>query len=85
MAKSVKAAKTGIKTKKEKVVLNFPSKFGSHSAMVVEVEGNEEAAAFLGDKTLSEDEVLCKDEAFYVTLKSRVDSGLADPARMYKA
>lgn len=85
MAKSVKAAKTGIKTKKEKLVHLFPSKFGSHGEMVVEVEGNEEAATFLGDKVLGEDEVLCKDEVFYVTIKSRIDSGLADPARMYKA
>ncbi len=85
MARSVKAGKTGIKAKKEKIEFKFPSKFGSHAEMVVEVEGNEEAAAFLGDRVLGEDEVLCKDEAFYVTMKSRLDSGLADPARMYKA
>ncbi len=84
MARSVKAGKTGIKSKKEKIVLKFASKYGSHADMVVEVEGNEEAAAFLGDRVLGEDEVLCKDEAFYVTLKSRIDNGLADPARMYK-
>ena len=84
MARSVKAGKTGIKSKKEKLVLSFPSKFGTHASMVVEVEGNEEAAAFLGDRTLAEGEVLCKDENFYVTTTAKVDSGLADPARMYK-
>ncbi len=84
MARSVKAGKTGIKTKKEKLVLSFPSKFGSHGVMVVEVEGNEEAATFLGERVLVEGEVLCKDENFYVTTTAKVDSGLADPARMYK-
>ena len=84
MARSVKAGKTGIKSKKEKLVLSFPSKFGTHTSMLVEVEGNEEAAAFLGDRTLAEGEVLCKDEKFYITTTAKVDSGLADPARMYK-
>ena len=84
MARAVKAGKTGIKSKKEKLVLSFPSKFGTHASMVVEVEGNDEALAFLGDRKLAEGEVLCKDENFYITLASRVDNGLADPARMYK-
>ncbi|MCK5835547.1 MAG: hypothetical protein KAG98_07425 [Lentisphaeria bacterium] len=84
MAKTVKAAKTGIKSKKEKLVLSFPSKFGTHASMVIEVEGNEEAAAFLGERTLAEGEVLCKDENFYITTAAKVDNGLADTARMYK-
>ena len=51
-----------------------PSWFGSHSSMVVDQTQE--------NMTLSDDEVLCKDDkGYYVTKKNRLDSGLADPNR----
>tara|TARA_Y100000310_G_scaffold330701_1_gene402798 strand:+ start:780 stop:956 length:177 start_codon:yes stop_codon:yes gene_type:complete len=35
-----------------------------------------------GRHTISEDEVVCKDDrGYYITLKNRLDNGLADPKR----
>lgn len=85
MARSVKAGKTGIKQKKDKFEVTFPSRYGSHATMVVDLEGDEAGKAFLGDRVLAEDEVLCKDEQYYVTFKNRLDTGAADPNRIYKA
>lgn len=49
------------------VTITTPSAYGSHSSMVVEENG---------------DEVTCEDErGKYTTLRSRLDSGLADPNR----
>ncbi len=84
MAKAIKAGKTGIKAKKEKLILKFDSKYGSHSNMVVDVEADEAAKAFLGERVLAEGEVVCKDEDYYVTTQDRLDTGLADPNRMYR-
>lgn len=53
--------------------------FGSTADMVVDhtayiVDGN--------PLTIQDNEVVCKDDkGFYITLKSRVDNGLADPNR----
>ena len=54
--------------------ITTPSWFGSHQSMVVnEDEYNE---------SIAENEVLCKDDrGVYVTLKKRLDTGAADPAR----
>lgn len=53
-----------------------PSRFGSHTSMVVTDEG-EEAKSELNDN-----EVICEDEfGRYKTKRSRLDDGLADPAR----
>ena len=54
------------------VKVTTPSQFGSHSSMVVEDH----------DVELAEGEVLCEDDRHrYVTFKSRLDNGLADPRR----
>lgn len=54
--------------------ITTPSPYGSHTSMVVNHEKYNMA--------LSEDEVLCKDDyRFYITKKSRLDNGMADPAR----
>lgn len=59
--------------------ITTPSWFGSHASMVVDCN-DPEVEGF--NFTLSEDQVLCKDDTgFYVTLKSRLDTGNADPAR----
>lgn len=48
--------------------------FGSHAEMVVD------HSSF--NLTLSDNEVLCKDDSgYYVTLRDRLDNGLADPKR----
>lgn len=49
--------------------------FGSHAEMIVQ-----DVSEF--DICLKDNEVICKDDGgYYVTLKSRIDSGLADPNR----
>lgn len=56
-----------------KEVYPYPSRFGSHSKMVDEVETS---------KLHDPDVVVCKDEnGLYVTEKHRLDNGLADPNR----
>ena len=60
-------------TSNSKEVYPYPSQFGSHQSMV-----DEEATAKLTDTSL----VACRDEfGVYVTLRNRLDSGLADPCR----
>lgn len=50
----------------------YPSRFGSHTTMVVEDETFK----------LNHGEVICEDEfGRYKTKRNRLDSGLADPAR----
>jgi len=59
--------------------ITTPSWFGSHASMVVDCDDPEVEDFNLA---LSENQVLCKDDVgFYVTLKSRLDTGNADPAR----
>lgn len=49
--------------------------FGSHVEMIVQ-----DVSEF--DISLKNNEVICKDDSgYYITLKSRIDSGLADPNR----
>ena len=46
---------------------NFPSRYGSHTSMVISQEG---------------DKVICRDEfGEYFTYKDRIDNNLADPSR----
>ena len=53
----------------------YPSRFGSHASMVVREPGEDPS-------DLQADQVVCKDEyGEYVTLRSRLDNGLADPVR----
>jgi hypothetical protein len=61
-----------------------PSRFGSHSSMVVEAN---EIAQWNKDMSarLEKDEVLCEDdEHYYITKKNMLDTGLADPNRYGK-
>ena len=58
--------------------------FGSHASMVVELEELQ-----LGDlvelRDMEDYETVCKDDrGCYITLKSRLDNGLADPNRYSK-
>ena len=54
--------------------ITTPSAYGSHKSMVVD------HSQF--DLTLSEQDVLCKDEThYYITQRNRLDTGLADPNR----
>ena len=58
-----------------------PSRFGSHSSMVVDPTSIPEWNKNMS-LTLSGDEVLCEDdEHYYITKKNRLDTGLADPSR----
>lgn len=53
------------------VTITTPSQFGSHSSMVSDAEYE-----------LNENEVVCEDErGIYITERSRLDTGLADPNR----
>jgi hypothetical protein len=55
----------------------FPSKYGSHLSMIDE-EKTEELEALYGDNN----RVVLEDEkGQYITYRSRLDSGLADPRR----
>jgi hypothetical protein len=55
-------------------IITTPSNYGSHKVMVVDSKDF--------DVELREDQVICKDDFhYYVTLKSRLDDGLADPNR----
>lgn len=55
-------------------IITTKTPYGTHSEMVVD------SSEF--DVILKENEVLCSDEkGHYVTLKTRIDSGLADPNR----
>ena len=60
-------------------IITTPSWFGSHTSMVVD---HAEAQASGYDANLPEGQVLCKDDrGYYITLKNRLDNGLADPKR----
>lgn len=51
----------------------YPSRFSSHASMV-----DDEATALMND----ENHIVCKDEyGSYITLRERLDSGIADPNR----
>lgn len=55
-------------------VITTPTPFGSHSVMLAD------KSLFEGD--FKDNEVICKDDAgYYITLKDRIDSNLADPNR----
>lgn len=64
-----------MKTKNDRSVkITTPSFYGSHASMVVD------PADF--DVVLKDGEVICKDDKhYYITLKSRLDDGTADPNR----
>lgn len=55
-------------------VITTPSFFGSHNKMVVSSD--------LFEAELKENEVVCKDDdGYYITVKNRLDTNLADPNR----
>jgi hypothetical protein len=63
------------------LVITTKSPYGSHADMVVELEELQ-----LGDlvelRDMEDYETVCKDDkGCYITLKSRLDNGLADPNR----
>ncbi len=73
-----KSKAPGAKTpaKDEKTTIKTPSEFGSHASMVVQTS----PAHLLAQ--CGPDEVVCQDNhGFYITKKSRLDNGLADPNR----
>jgi len=56
--------------------ITTPSPYGSHSSMIVDIDSEARGHNVPRDKTI------CKDEkGYYVTYKSRIDNGLADPCR----
>lgn len=60
-------------------IVTTPSQFGSHESMVVD---HSELQIGGIDIVLSEQQVLCEDDkGYYVTKKSKLDNGLADPSR----
>jgi len=61
-----------------------PSRFGSHEVMVVDHLSIPEWNADM-NLTLEEGEVVCRDDDhYYITIKRRLDTGLADPNRYSK-
>ena len=72
MAKNKKRHQTGNS-------VTTPSWFGSHESMVVD---HNELQIGGRDVTLSEGQVLCKDDkGYYVTERNKLDTGIADPNR----
>ena len=65
------------------LVVTTKSPYGSHADMVVELEELQSIPFFAGIETsLLDDGVVCKDDkGYYITLKARLDNGLADPNR----
>ena len=66
--------------------ITTPSWFGSHASMVVSPEEYHANSSRIyrdrGTHIISEEEVVCKDDrGYYITLKNRLDNGLADPKR----
>lgn len=52
--------------------------YGSTSDMVVDLD----LYTIEENRVINDDEVVCKDDrGFYITVKSRIDTGLADPNR----
>ena len=75
MAKSRRRHQTGSN-------ITTPTWFGSHASMVVD---HTEVQVGGKDLTLSENQVLCKDDnGYYITEKKKLDNGLADPNRYSK-
>lgn len=68
----------GVKNK-AKVVQNqypYPSRYGSHSSMIVKDEkGNE--------KTIGDLVVLSDENGEYTTSRNKLDNGLTDPSRVF--
>ena len=67
-------------------VITTKSPYGSHADMVVELEELSFDELQLGDlvelRDMEDYETVCKDDkGYYITLKSRLDNGLADPNR----
>ena len=61
-------------------VVTTKSPYGSHADMVVELDEGKQAVLFA--RTIEDYETVCKDDGgYYITLKSRLDNGLADPNR----
>jgi hypothetical protein len=57
-------------------IITTPSAYGSHSSMVVDID--KEAK----NHNVPKDKIICQDEkGYYITYKSRIDNGLADPCR----
>ena len=55
--------------------------FGSHADMVVELE-ELQLSDLVELRDMEDYETVCKDDkGYYITLKSRLDNGLADPNR----
>lgn len=76
MAKVVTKKASGPPAKSK--VYGYPSRFGSHSSMVKEALGEGEGALPI----IGVINCVCEDEyGLYVTERSRLDSGLADPNR----
>ena len=72
MARHSKRRYTG-PTKKEEYL--YPSRFGSHASMI-----DEEKTSELNDESKV---VLLDEYGHYVTCRTRLDNGLADPKRAY--
>ena len=67
-------------------IITTKSWFGSHADMVVSPEEYHANGSRIyegrGIHTILECEVVCKDDrGYYITLKNRLDNGLADPKR----
>lgn len=66
-------------------IITTKSWFGSHADMVVlpeEYHNNNRIYKNRGIHSISDEEVVCKDDrGYYITLKNRLDNGLADPKR----
>jgi hypothetical protein len=72
MAKQIKMPKHAVGR-----IITTKSAFGSHSDMIVPCDDPR-----IKDLKLTEEEVICKDDAgYYITKKEYINSGLADPNR----
>lgn len=59
-------------------IITTKTAFGSTSDMVVNIDDYK----YEDSISLSDKEVVCKDDrGFYITLKNRIDTGIADPNR----
>tara|TARA_B100001113_G_scaffold274448_1_gene229076 strand:- start:1364 stop:1633 length:270 start_codon:yes stop_codon:yes gene_type:complete len=57
-------------------IITTPTPFGSHSSMVVDIESEARGHNVPSDKVICRD-----DDGYYITYKTRIDNGLADPSR----
>ena len=67
-------------------IITTKSRYGSHADMVVGLEELQSSDFFeTGEgrwRVIEDHETVCKDDkGYYVTLKARLDNGLADPNR----